>query len=142
MVEIRNTTAVDGERLREIQQTTLAEPWPELLETALDGYPPLFVATDPDPVGYGIVIPGPEETAYVPELAIASDRQRSGYGTALVDTIGSAMRTEGYDRLALTARADDEDAQAFYRANGFTVEERLPEEYESGAGLLFVRELR
>jgi ribosomal-protein-alanine N-acetyltransferase len=140
MVEITQTTT-DGDRLREIQQAALAEPWPELLDTALNGFPPLFVAIEDSPVGYAIVMPGPEETAYLSELAVDPDDQREGYGSELLDTVFASQRNEGYERLALTARAVDEGSQAFYQKHGFELHERLEDEYESGAGLLLVRDL-
>ena len=141
MVQIRQTTAVDGARLREIQQAALPEPWPEILDAALSGFPPLFVAVEDRPVGYAIVIPGPEKTAYLTELAVDPDEQRDGHGSALVETISREQRTEGYERLVLTVQAVDEGARAFYRRHDFEFCERLDDEYESGAGLLLARDL-
>ena len=140
MVQITQTTA-DGERLREIQRAALPEPWPELLDAALNGFPPLFVASEDRPVGYAIVMPGPEETAYLTELAVDPDEQRNGYGSELLDAVWQAQKREGYERLALTVRVVDEGARAFYQRHGFEQEERLDDEYESGAGLLLVRDL-
>lgn len=141
MVKITQATAVDGDRVREIQQRALPEPWPEILDAALGGFPPLFVAVDGEPVGYAIVMPGPEETAYLIEFAVAPGRQREGYGSALLETVIQEQQAEGYERLALTVRAVDDDAMRFYEQHGFETEERLPEEYSSGAGFLFVRDL-
>jgi ribosomal protein S18 acetylase RimI-like enzyme len=140
MVQITQTTT-DGDRLRKIQQAALPEPWPELLDTALNGFPPLFVAVEDHPVGYAIVMPGPEETAYLTELAVDPDEQRNGYGSALLETVSETQQSGGYERLVLTVRAVDEDTQAFYRQHDFEVCERLDGEYESGAGLLLVRDL-
>lgn len=141
MVEIARTTDVDGERLREIQQVALAEPWGELLDCALSGFPPLYVAADGRPVGYAIVMPGPEETVYLTELAVAPDKQRRGHGSALLESLCRDQRDDGYERLALTVRVVDSAAREFYDGRGFTVEERLREEYDSGDGLLLAREL-
>ncbi|WP_336328293.1 GNAT family N-acetyltransferase [Halovenus sp. HT40] len=141
MVQIRQTTTVDGNRLREIQQAALPEPWPEILDAALSGFPPLFAALENRPVGYAIVMPGPEETAYLTELAVDPDEQRQGYGSALIETISRDQRTEGYERLVLTVQAVDEEVRAFYGQHEFEVCERLDDEYESGAGLLLARDL-
>lgn len=141
MVQIRQTTTVDGDRLRKIQQAALPEPWLEILDAALSGFPPLFVALEDHPVGYAIVMPGPEETTYLTELAVDPDEQRQGYGSALIETVSREQRTEGYNRLVLTVQAVDEGARAFYRQHGFEVCERLDDEYESGAGLLLARDL-
>jgi ribosomal-protein-alanine N-acetyltransferase len=141
MVQITRTTTVDGARLREIQQAALPEPWPEILDSALSGFPPLFVAVADRPVGYAIVMPGPGETAYLTELAVDPGEQRTGYGSALVDAVSEDQRAEGYERLVLTVRVVDDGARAFYRQHGFEVCERLDDEYESGAGLLLARDL-
>lgn len=141
MVRITQATAVDDDRLRAIQQAALPEPWPEILEAALSGFPPLFVAVDDRPVGYAIVMPGHEKTAYLTELAVHPDEQRKGYGSALVETVSGKQQSEGYERLVLTVRVVDGGARAFYRQHGFEVCERLDDEYESGAGLLLARDL-
>lgn len=141
MVEISQTTAVDGDRLRAIQQDALAEPWRDVLDCALGGFPPLYVAVDEQPVGYAIVMPGPEETVYLTELAVDPDEHRQGYGSALLEFLCEDQRTDGYERLALTVRVIDDGARQFYDDHGFTVEEALPDEYEDGDGLLLVREL-
>lgn len=141
MVEITRTAAVDGERLCEIQQAALAEPWGELLNCALGGFPPLYVALADEPVGYAIVMPGPEETVYLTELAVAPDKQGQRYGSRLLEYLCQDQREDGYDRLALTVRVVDTEARDFYYSHGFEVQERLPEEYNSGDGLLLVREL-
>ncbi len=141
MIEIRSGRPADHERLREIQQATLAEPWPEILETATAGGVPLFVAVDTVPIGYTIVVPGPEDVVYLPEIAIAPDRQREGHGSALLGAVCDELASDGYDELRLTAEASDERAREFYRQNGFEPIERLPDEYESGDGVLFARDL-
>lgn len=141
MVQVTQTTAVDGDRLRKLQQVALPEPWPEILDAALSGFPPLFVALADRPVGYAIVMPGPEETVYLTELAVDPDEQRKGYGSTLVETISENQRATGYERLALTVRVVDEGARAFYQQHDFEVCERLDDEYESGAGLLLARDL-
>lgn len=141
MVQIRPGTPADHDRLREIQQETLEEPWPELLATAVEGPPALFVAADPNPVGYAITIPGPEDVAYLPELAIDPRRQREGIGEAILETVFDHLWSEGFEELRLTAQAADERAHQFYRAQGFEKFEVLPDEYDAGDGILFRREL-
>lgn len=141
MVQITQTAAVDEDRLREIQQAALPEPWPEILNAALTGFPPLFVAVEDRPVGYAVVMPGDEETSYLTELAVDPDEQRNGYGSALIEALSEQQRAEGYERLVLTVRVVDEGAREFYHRHGFEVRERLDDEYESGAGLLLARDL-
>lgn len=142
MTEIRNGEPGDLDRLREIQQAALDEPWEQLLATAADGPLSLIVLAEPEPVGYAILIPGPDGDVYVPELAIDPARHREGLGTTLLQGLCETVADDGYDRVQLTAQASDDGAQQFYRENGFEAVERLPDEYESGDGIRFVRSLQ
>jgi len=141
MIDLRRARQDDFDRLRQIQTTALAEPWPELLETAVGGYPPVYVAVDDRPVGYAIVIPGPETVAYLPELAVAPDRQREGYGSALLEYVCAELAGDGYDQLRLSVLAVDERARQFYDSCGFQRLERLPDEFERGDGILLATDL-
>jgi len=136
MTTVRPGRPTDRPALEQIQQQTLAEPWPELLAAALAGPPPLFVRDDGDPIGYAIVVPA-DATAYVPELAVRPDRQGEGHGGALLEHVLTAF--DDRDEIRLTVRAVDERAQAFYRDHGFEQIDRLPNQFESGDGLLLVR---
>jgi len=141
MIDLRRGTWDDLDRLRAIQTTALDEPWPELLETAVGGYPPVYVAVDHEPVGYAVVVPGPETVAYLPELAVALERQREGYGSALLEYVCTELAGDGYDQLRLSVLATDERARQFYEQCGFEAIERLPDEFERGDGILLAREL-
>jgi ribosomal-protein-alanine N-acetyltransferase len=139
---IRRGERADLPHLRRIQTVTLAEPAPDLLRAAaVDGPPALFVADDSGPVGYVVLVAG--EVAYLPELAVAPARQGEGVGTALVDAVVTDLRgrEDSPDRLRVTARADDRRARGFYESRGFEVVERLPDFFESAAGVAMVREL-
>ena len=141
MVGIRRGEPEDRARLGEIQASTLAEPWPELLSAALDGAPPVYVAVDPadEPLGYVIVVSDSDSVAYLPELAVDPDRQSEGIGSELLE--GVAERFPRHDELRLTVRAVDERVREFYRENGFERRERLPDHFEDCDGFLLVREL-
>lgn len=140
MVEIRDGKPEDGDRLKEIQATVLAESWPELLESALSGLPPLYVVGR-EPMGYAIVIPGSGAAAYLPELAIAPEHQGEGYGSALLEHIYAELREADYAELRLTVRVDDTSVREFYRDHGFEQRDRLPDHFEDCDGLLLGREL-
>lgn len=141
MLELRRGTRGDFDRLRQIQTTALAEPWPELLVSAVDGYPPVFVAVDHQPVGYAIVIHGPETVAYLPELAVAPVRHGEGYGSTLLEYVCEELAADGYDRLRLSVLASDERARQFYDDCGFEQVERLSDEFERGDGVLLSKDL-
>ena len=134
MTTVREGRPADLPRLRAIQ-SALAEPWPELLETATDGPLPLFVLDDGGPVGYALVVGESDGVAYVPEFAVHPDRQGEGYGSELMDWLRDRLAGE-YTELRLTVAASDERARGFYRSHGFEQVERLEDNFESGDGLL------
>jgi len=131
---IREGRPEDLPRLRTIQ-STLAEPWPELLETATRGPPLLYVVSEGEPVGYAIVL-GEDGVAYVPELAIHPQRQGEGFGSELLAWLRDHLAEEGYAELRLTVQASDERARGFYDDHGFERVDRLDGHFDSGDGLL------
>lgn len=135
MTTIRQGKPGDTQRLREIQQRTLAEPWPELLETAVQGQPPVFVIETSRPVGYVIYL-GDGEVAYVPELAICPDHQRQGYGSQLLSYLCSQLSKDGFEELRLTVRTVDDRARSFYSSHGFEHLDRIEDHFERCDGLL------
>ncbi|WP_225334989.1 GNAT family N-acetyltransferase [Halomicrobium urmianum] len=137
---IREGRPGDLPALRAVQSTTLAEPWPDLLETAIDG-PPLVLVCDRDgPVGYALAVVDAPVT-YVAEVAVAPDRQGEGVGTELVMALFDRLRERGVERVRLTARTVDEGVHDFYERLGFEVVDRVHDHYESGDGLVFERSL-
>lgn len=139
MTEIRRAVPEDLDALRGIQAETLAEPWPELLETAVEGSLPLFVATESQPIGYAVLVPGPEAAVYMPELAVRPGRQDSGIGSRLVNRVVAFLEAQDYETLSVTVRAIDDRARRFYEMNGFEQRERLEDYFDSGDGFVFAR---
>jgi ribosomal-protein-alanine N-acetyltransferase len=141
MSTIRPGRPTDLEPLREIQERALGQPWPELLETAVSGPPPLFVLETDKQLGYAIFLAETDDTAYVPELAIHPDHQGLGYGSELVEFLFENLADQGYAALRLTVQATDERARGFYESHGFEELERLDDHYQSGDGVLLTRDL-
>jgi len=137
---VRRGRPADHDRLQEIQRAALAEPWPELLATAIEGPPPLYVVTDGEPVGYSVVVGG-GAVAELPEIAVHPARQREGHGSALLTAACRRLADDGTEALRLTVRAADDGARAFYAAHGFETIDRLPDHYRSGDGLVLERSL-
>lgn len=139
MTDIRAGRSADLSRLHSIQRRTLAESWPELLETAVEGQPPLFVIEDDQPIGYAIAITDTERVVYLPEIAVHPDRQGEGHGSRLLHHLFEEY--DEYQECRLTVEAADERARRFYERHGFELLERLEDNFESGDGLLVAREL-
>ena len=138
---IREARPADRERLVTIQSAALTQPWPDLLEMAVDGLPLVLVADDGGgPVAYALVVSA-DPVATVAELAVAPPYQGEGYGTTLFGAVLERLRAAGIERVRLTAKADDERARGFYEKFGFTVENELPDHYDDGDGVLLVRSL-
>lgn len=141
MPTIRHGRQADLELLQRLQQQVLAEPWPALLETAVQGLPPLFVIESDELLGYVVCISGDDEVAYVPELVVRSDRQGEGHGSRLLDFLIDRLTEQGFSELRLTVRVVDDSARAFYDAHGFEEIERLDDQFEQCDGLLLARDL-
>lgn len=134
---VRRATPDDHGRLRAIQEESLAEPQPELLDAGLRKAGVLALVSGEPPSGYAIVVPGREE-AYLAELAVGADDRGEGHGSALLSEI--TERVEAAE-LTLTVRSDDRRARSFYLDHGFVVRETLPGHFEDGNGLLLARDL-
>lgn len=144
----------DLPRLHAIQTVSLAEPWPDLLEPAIDGAGVVVVATagadgqgadasesEPDePVGYAVALPDADR-AYIPEIAVAPAHRRAGHGSQLLDELFARLSAEGIEQVTLTVRLGDEDARAFYDAHGFRVRSLVPEHFADGDALRLTRRL-
>lgn len=140
---IRAGRPADWPRLRAIQASTLTSPWPDLLETGLDGPPLVLViepAAVPEPIGYALAILD-DTIAYVAEFAIAPEHQGQGHGSTLLAVLLDRCARAGIDTVRLTARADHEAVHEFYRRQGFAVIDRISDHYEQVDGLLFERSL-
>jgi len=134
MTEIREGRPSDLPSLRRIQSDALAEPWPELLETAAHGPPALYVIADGHPIGYAIVVDS-DSVAYVPELAVDPGRQDRGHGSELLSSLCRRL-ADDCRQLRLTVRASDEAARRFYDRHGFERLDRLTDHFADGDGLL------
>lgn len=135
MTGIRRGRPSDLPQLRPIQSDALAEPWPELLETAARGRPALYIVDDGRPVGYAIVVVG-DSVAYVPELAVDPDRQGRGHGSELLSALRGQLADEGCQQVRLTVRESDEGARRFYDRHGFERLDRLTDHFTNCDGLL------
>lgn len=94
------------------------------------------------PVGYALAVTdGDDDAGYLAELAVAPGSQGRGHGSALVDALVERLRAAGVGELRVTVREVDERARELYRERGFERRDRLPDHYESGDGVLLVREI-
>lgn len=141
MPTVRPGRPADGPRLHAIQAAALAEPWPALLDLALEDGPILRVVATDEPVGYAIALAADTTLAYVPELAVDPAVQGQGHGTRLLDALCATLADRGVERVRLTAREVDERAREFYTDRGFAIVEQVPDQFETGAGLVLEREL-
>lgn len=138
---IRPATPADLPRLRAIQGASLDEPWPDLLEPAVEGPPTALVVTaDGQPVGYAIAIPE-GESAYLAEFAVAPDHRGAGHGSDLMAALCDRLAAEDFSSVRLTVRVDDRGARSFYGDHDFRARSLFPNHYENGDGLLLVRSL-
>ncbi len=60
---------------------------------------------------------------WVNYLAVAPDRKRSGLGRALMAHVEARLQERGCPKLNLQVRASNQEAVAFYRRLGYSVDE-------------------
>lgn len=142
MATARPGRPVDGPRLHDIQTAAIAEPWPEILDLAIEDGPMLRVLeADGELLGYGIAIVADDPLAYIPEFAVDPEKHGQGYGTTLLRELAAALHEEGVERVRLTARDGDRHARQFYARRGFAVIDRIPDHFENEAGVLYERRI-
>jgi ribosomal-protein-alanine N-acetyltransferase len=78
----------------------------------------LTAVYDSEIVGFGIMDFG-EETAHLSLFAVRQSFQRQGIGIRMFDWLRASALTAGIALVRLELRANNEGAQAFYRALGF-----------------------
>lgn len=141
---IRPATLADRPAVRELQKL-LDVRAPALLEASFEaGVGTVLVADDDGAlVGYVLAVPGDPDAdpsiVYLAELVVAPGVRRQGWGEAILKALCDRMAD--YDELRLTARATDEAARAFYRDHGFWELAALSDHFDSGDGVLLVRDL-
>lgn len=92
----------------------------------------LAAATEPFLVGtfagevVGTVMGGYDGSrGWIYALAVHPDHQRKGYGGQLVVAVEATLAARGCPKINLQVRAGNAAAEAFYRAIGYDVEERI-----------------
>jgi ribosomal-protein-alanine N-acetyltransferase len=94
------------------------------------------------PVGFAIMEFG-DDRAHLVLLAVQPRHRRHGIGRRLVDWLLESARTAGIESVHLELRANNEAAQRFYRALGFSETVLLPRYYNGReAAMRMIRVLR
>ena len=92
---------------------------PELVEVPIEHLSAetcVVIELDGAPAGFATVLPRPDGDAELDGLFVLPERQRLGFGRALVAEAAQLARAMGATTLHVIA---NEDANAFYRAVGF-----------------------
>ena len=94
------------------------------------------------PVGFAVMEFG-DDRAHLVLLAVQPRHRRHGVGRRLVDWLLESARTAGIESVHLELRANNEAAQRFYRALGFSETVLLPRYYGGReAAMRMIRILR
>jgi ribosomal-protein-alanine N-acetyltransferase len=156
---IRPATTADLPAIRSIQQASLADPWDDLLEAAVEGPPVALVATartrgppntttaghdagspDGQPIAYAIAIPG-TEGAYIAEFAVAPSNRGQGTGSRLMTHLLERLAADDFESVRLTVQVGDRRARSFYDSHGFRARSLVPNHYDDADALEMVRDL-
>ena len=104
--------------------------------TSIDG--PIGEVQENRVVGYAVSrVAG--DVADLHRIAVAPEHRRSGVARALLDELRRAARDDGATRMLLEVGAGNQEALAFYAAEGFTEIDRRPRYYRDGSDALVLR---
>ena len=124
-VDIRLAVAQDAQAIADMSRRDIEHglgwSWdaPRVLRAIGDRATNVAVVARGDTVlGFGIMQYA-EDTAHLSLLAVAPVARPRGLGKRLVGWLEAVARTSGIERLRVEARADNANALAFYRAQGF-----------------------
>lgn len=126
----------DVEAVTRLEQVSLgADAWSRrLVEDGIAGRLPtvhyLVARVDGEVVGYCVVSVA-ADVAELQRIAVDPSRRRTGVATLLLDA-GVAASGDA-ERMLLEVREDNEGAQSFYEARGFSELDRRPRYYRDGA---------
>ena len=74
----------------------------------------------------GVILSGHDgRRGYIYHMAVSGAYRRRGIGSALVSMVLAALKAEGIHKVALVVFARNEDGNAFWESEGFTVREDL-----------------
>ena len=85
----------------------------------------LFVLADPEPVAVCVVTEEPDGVAEIKNLAVAPERQRRGYGRAMVGFVQRHYAVRA--RTLLVGTGDSPATLRFYEACGFVRSHVIPD---------------
>lgn len=155
-VSIRSVTRADLLDVFRIEQAVFPQPWPfSAFERYLDA-PAFLVATDAtagevggpgggDVVGYvvGDVIPNHGRSlGHVKDLAVRSDQQGDGVGSALLGRALRVLAAHGASTVKLEVRPSNQAALSLYARFGFEPLKTVPGYYADGeAAMVMVADL-
>jgi ribosomal protein S18 acetylase RimI-like enzyme len=125
MISFRQYTTDDCDAVRAMWVRAGLELRPsdskEELEKKLLRDPELFIVAEDEGEIIGAVIGAFDgRRGFVYHLAVAPERKGEGIGKALMERVSDDLRKLGCIRLLLLVDEDNESAQEFYRATGFS----------------------
>ena len=93
-------------------------------------------------VAFIFVMADDDGTGHITTVGVAPEHRRRGLAVQLLHRAESAMRARGITTVMLEVRVSNTSAQDLYRANGYTVVQRLKSYYNNGEdGFLMVKSL-
>jgi ribosomal protein S18 acetylase RimI-like enzyme len=98
----------------------------EMIDRKAGVQPELFLVAQLDGAIVGAVMAGFDGVrGWLHRLAVSTAVRRNGVGTALVRSAESALLALGCPKVNLQVRSSNAPVVAFYRALGYSVEERI-----------------
>ncbi|WEV61349.1 ribosomal protein S18-alanine N-acetyltransferase [Streptococcaceae bacterium ESL0729] len=79
-----------------------------------------------------------ESSVYITNLVVKKEFQRQGLASKLLDELSQQVEAMNICKFRLEVRADNKEAQAFYKARGFLVKEKILAYYEDSTDALLM----
>jgi [ribosomal protein S18]-alanine N-acetyltransferase len=141
---IRAATAHDIATVARLEAENLgADAWSEaLVESGISGDLPTIhylVAEEDGKVTAYAVTSIVADIAELQRIAVTPAARRRGIASALLAEVVDRARAGQADRLLLEVRENNEQALAFYAANGFVEVDRRPRYYRDGSSAVVMR---
>ena len=120
VLELRPMAEADLPAVIAIENAVYAFPWTQgnFRDSLAAGYSCWIYLRDDSLIGYGVLMPGPDE-AHLLNLSIAADCQGQGYGGLLLLRLCDIARAGGARRIFLEVRPSNPAGLRLYARHGF-----------------------
>ena len=136
MLIIRLATAIDLDKVYELETLCFKDPYPkQLFYMLLSLYPELFFVAEDNGeiVGYVVGVVRTDGYGHVVSICVHPEYRKRGIGSALINSVENAMNALfNVCRYRLEVRVSNDSAIKFYKKHRYVIVSRIPHYYSDG----------